>query len=123
MGEHLPLRRRPDRPSAIGPLKLLLAASLVVPALLFAAYAALTYQAAFRSAELALQRTAELAREHARRVLEAQDQVAQRVNDLVRAMSGPEISAAEAQLHAAMARIIAQLPGVNSVMLIGRDNH
>jgi two-component system NtrC family sensor kinase len=100
---------------------MLLAASLVVPALLLAAYAALTYQSAFDAARRDLQRTAEVAREHARKVLEAQDQVAERVNDLVRGMSDGEIRAAEQPLHATMARIIGQLPDVSSVMLIARD--
>jgi two-component system, NtrC family, sensor kinase len=109
--------------SAIRPLKVLLAASLIVPVLLFTLFAWYNYRAAFANAEKELQRASQLAGEHATRILEAQNQVAERVADLVRGMSDDAIKSEQLSLHKSVARIIGQLPDVSSVMIINRAGH
>ncbi len=107
--------------SAIGLLRLLVAASLIVPALLFAVISWMNYKSILDDANRELEQTSEVAREHASKAFEGQSQVVERVNDLVRSMDEPGAIAAEARLHDSMATIIAHLPQVQSVLLVAKS--
>jgi two-component system NtrC family sensor kinase len=107
--------------SPLGLLRLLLAASLLVPIGLFAGAAWLDYRAAMLNARNELLRSSETAREEASKVFDGQAQVADQVNDLVRGMDVAAIRQAQQTLHEAFARIVARLPEVQSVLLVGRD--
>jgi two-component system NtrC family sensor kinase len=109
--------------SAIGLLKLLLVASLLLPAALFALVAWYDYRATLEDARGELLRTSEVAREQAAKVFDAQSQAADQVNDLVHTLNDAEIRRSEAALHDAFARIVARLPQVQSVLLVSRDGH
>ena len=113
------LWRRED--SAIGPLRILLAASLIVPITLFVTFGWINYRSDFAAVRQDLIRTSQIAREHAIKVLEAQNEVADRVDDLIRGRTETEVSASEPALHDAMARIVSDLPDISSVMLINRS--
>jgi two-component system NtrC family sensor kinase len=107
--------------SAIGLLRLLLAATVVIPLLLFVGASWLDYRAAFGEAERDLQHISQVGREHAEKVFDGQNQVIERVADLVRGMAEPEIIRAEKTLHDEFARIVAHLAEVQSVLLAGAD--
>ena len=104
-------------PSSIGLLKLLLAASLLIPILLFVIAAWLNYKGVLASAERELLRTSEVAREQASRVFNGQSQVADRVNDLVAGLDAQTITASENSFHQAFAAIVGRLPEIQSVLL------
>ncbi len=109
---------RPTETSAIGLLKILLACSVVLPLVLFAIASWLNYQSAFSDAREELQRSSEVAREHAAKVFDGQSQVTDRVNDLVRGMNVETIQRSEQSLHDDFASIVARLPQVQSVLLV-----
>jgi two-component system NtrC family sensor kinase len=102
-------------------LRVLLAATLVVPALLFVIVSWLNYGAIVRDARQDLQRVSDVAREHAAKTFEGQSQVVERVNDLMRGLTEAEVTAEQEHLHQAMDAIIAHLPQVQSVLLASRS--
>ena len=107
--------------SAVGPLRVLLAASLVVPLVLFATFAWINYRSDIAEVRQELVRTSQIAREHAIKVLEAQNEVGARVDDLVRDRTETELRASEPAVHDALKEIAADLPDISSVMLIDRS--
>ena len=109
--------------SPIGLLRLLLAVSLVAPVLLFTGFGVISYRAAFDDARTDLRRTSEVAREHAAKVFDTHDLVTGQVAEILRALDDAGIRAAEAPLHAAMQRVIARLPQVESFVVIAADGH
>ncbi len=109
---------RPQKKSALGPLRLLLVASLVVPLLLFLLTSWLSYRAEMAEAVRDLERSSEVARENATRVFERQRDVADRVNDLVRDMSVADVLAGELPLHEQLAALVAHIPEIQSVLLV-----
>jgi two-component system, NtrC family, sensor kinase len=121
-GSIVPIRR-PEQESALGLLKVLLVASLVVPTLLFIGFSYITYWNAIDDTRRDLRRVSQIARENAVKVLATEVQVAARVNDLVRGMSTVEVRSSEASLHDTMARIVSSLPDISTVMIIGNDGH
>ncbi len=112
-----------SRRSPLGPVRVLVAASLLVPLLLFAIASWLNYRAALADATRELQHSSEVAREHAAKVFEGQSQVVDRVSDLVAGMDDAAVRASEQTLHQAFAGIVARLLHVQSVLLAGRDGH
>ncbi|MDR3538365.1 MAG: ATP-binding protein [Acetobacteraceae bacterium] len=106
--------------SAIGLLRVLLAASLIVPALLFVVISWVNYRSILNDANRELERTSEVAREHASKAFEGQSQAMERVNDLVRGTDEAAIVASEPRLHDSMAAIISHLPQVQSVLAISK---
>ena len=103
--------------SAIGLLRLLLAGCLVLPLLLFVLASWLNYRAATADAFRSMERTADVAREHAAKVFGWQSQVADHVADLVRDMTIADVVASEQRLHDAFASIVIRLPQVQGVLL------
>ena len=85
--------------SAIGLLRLLLAASLIVPALLFAVISWMNYRTVVHDANRELQRVSEVAREHVGKAFDDQGQVIERINDLVHGLDEAGITAAQERLH------------------------
>lgn len=85
-----------------------LAAAVMAPALLLGAAAWHAWEAAWRSAEAEVARTADAAAEYARRLLEAQLLRIERVNELLAGLSDEEIRAHEPALHEALRRIAAE---------------
>jgi len=107
--------------SASGPLRVLLAASVLLPTLLFVFSSWLNYRSAVQDAVRDLERTSEVAREHATKVFDGQAQVAERVNDLIRGLDADQIAGNEKRLHEALAGIVARLPQVQSVMVASAE--
>jgi two-component system NtrC family sensor kinase len=104
-------------------VRVLVAASLLVPLLLFGIASWLNYRQALADATRELQHGSEVAREHAAKVFEGQSQVVDRVNDLVSGMDDAAVRASEQMLHQAFAGIVSRLLHVQSVLLASRDGH
>jgi two-component system NtrC family sensor kinase len=109
--------------SAIGLLRFLLVASVVLPVALFVLAAWLNYRAAFAEAEQGVIRMSEVAHQHAAKVFDGQSQIVDRVSEIIRGLDAGAIRRSELPLHEAFARIVARLPQVQSVLLAGRDGH
>ena len=112
--------REPTR-SAIGLLKLLLAASLLIPIVLFVVVAWLNYHAAIASAERDLLRSSEVAREQATKIFDGQGHLAERVNDMLRGLGPDAIARSEKSFHDAFAALISRMPQVQSLLLASKS--
>lgn len=106
---------------AVGLLRVLLVLSIAGPVALFLVASWFTYRAAYQDAAHKLARTTEVAREHALKVFDTHRLVAAQVNELLGSMSDAEISSNEARLHAALHELIADLPQIESVLVVGKD--
>jgi two-component system NtrC family sensor kinase len=109
--------------TAVGMLRLLLAASVAVPALLFAVVATVDYRAAFAGAARDAIRTSEVACEHAAKVFDTHRLVADRAIDVLADLDDAAIERTEASLHDRFARLIQGLPQVQSFLVVGADGH
>jgi two-component system NtrC family sensor kinase len=103
--------------SAIGLLRVLLVASLLVPMTLFGVVSWLTYRAEIEEAEHDLSRTSEVAREHAEKIFDSQDQLAERINDLLRDTDANAVESNEKRWHDTLNGLTARLPHVASVLI------
>ncbi len=110
----------PDR-SAIGLLRTLLVATVVVPLLVFVIVSWLNYRAAFADATRDLMHSSEVAREQGAKAFDSQRDITDQVSDLVRGMDVAAIRRSELTLHEAFARVVARFPQVQSVLLAGAD--
>lgn len=108
---------------ASGLLRLLFAASLVVPAALSAIVAWTDYRTAYRDSMSDLARTAEVAREQAVRIFDIQRLVAERVRDMLDDLDTAVIVRTEAALHQRLVGMIADLPLVPSLAAIDAEGH
>ena len=110
-------------PSAIELLRVLLAASLLLPLMLFVFASWLNYRAAFAEATQDLLRTSEVAREQAAKVFDSEGQVIDRVNELLRGLDAAGARQQESDLHEAFERIVAHLPVIQSVLVADANGH
>ncbi|MFA6147716.1 MAG: PAS domain S-box protein [bacterium] len=105
----------PSIPSdKIRPYKILLAASLIVPLLLFAIIMWQDYRMEFHAAELEVLRTTEIFQQHALNVFETHQLVAERANDRLRGMSWEEIERS-GTIHAFLGKICTDYPQVQAI--------
>jgi two-component system NtrC family sensor kinase len=115
------LRLSAANASAIGLLRVLLAASLLVPAALFGTVTWLDYRSAIEDAEHDLQRTIEVASENAEKVFDSQAQLAERVNDLTSGLDANAVRASEEPLHDTLNAMVARLPHVASILIASKS--
>ncbi|MFC7477296.1 ATP-binding protein [Dankookia sp. GCM10030260] len=99
------------------------AAALLLPLLLLGANAWVGWQAAWRGAATELSRTADAAAEYATRVLAGYAFALGRIGDLVRGLPDAGITAREAELHAELHRILADLPQAEAGFVIDRHGY
>ncbi len=104
----------------LGPLRLLLAAVLVVPIVLFASAAWLDYRHAFGEAWTQLWRATDAVGEHALKVFETNELILDRLAEHVAGMSWDEIGRSE-ELHTYMEGIGKDVPHVATIGLIAPD--
>jgi two-component system NtrC family sensor kinase len=104
--------------SAVGPLRVLLVASLAVPALLLLVLAVIAYRAAFDESERDAIRTVDVAFEHAASVFDGERLVADRINDEIDELDDAAVRRNEAVLHVLFKRIVEDLEQVQSVLVL-----
>ncbi|HEX4043339.1 MAG TPA: ATP-binding protein [Xanthobacteraceae bacterium] len=96
-------------------------ASLVLPAALFI-YAALNdYRDVYAVADERIDRSLDVLQEQGLKAFETVDRIFPEVNEVLRGMSDDQIRADEATLTPRLQRIVAVMPQVQSIVLIGRD--
>ncbi|HEX4408081.1 MAG TPA: ATP-binding protein [Xanthobacteraceae bacterium] len=112
---------RTNRESAVRLLQLLMIASLVFPAALFA-YAALNdYDNVHAIADERIERSLDVLQEQALKVFGTVERIFPEVNEVVRGQSDAEIAAASPSLTPRLQRIVEVMPQVQSIALIGAD--
>jgi two-component system NtrC family sensor kinase len=114
---------RTERESAIRLLQLLMLASLVFPAALFAYASYNDYRDVYAAADERIDRSLDVQQEQALKVFQTVDRIFPEVDEVVRGMSDADIRAAQPSLTPRLERIVGVMPQVQSVLLIGRDGH
>jgi two-component system, NtrC family, sensor kinase len=112
---------RTERESAIRLLRILMLASLVVPAALFAYVSYNDYHDVYAVADERIDRSLDVLQEQALKVFGTVDRIFPEIDEVVRDMSDQQISAAQPGLTLRLQRIDAVMPEVQSINLIDRD--
>ncbi len=109
------------RDSAVRLLQLMMIASVVLPAALFGYASWFTYREVHAVADERLTRSLDVMQEQSLKVFETVDRTFAEVNEIVRGMSDDEICAAQPRLEPRLARIVAVMPQLYAILLVGRD--
>jgi two-component system NtrC family sensor kinase len=109
------------RESAVRLLKLMMVASLVLPAALYGYACWVSYRDIHAQADERIERSLDVQQEQALKVFETVDRTFAEVDEVVRDMSDDQIRAAQPTLHARLDRISGVMPQLQAIVLIGRD--
>jgi two-component system NtrC family sensor kinase len=109
------------RESAVRLLKLMMVASLVLPAALYAYASWVSYRDIHAEADERIDRSLDVMQEQALKVFETVDRTFAEVDEVVRGMSEDQMRAAQPALHARLERIAGVMPQLQAIVLIGRD--
>jgi len=116
----LPQRLRSPGPAGRA-LRWLLIAIVLLPIVMLLVGAWGTWRATWREAERDLRHTADAAAEFGLRTLSAYATAAGRVDAVLRGLSDAEITAREAELHAELKALVAELPQAEAAFVIDRN--
>jgi two-component system NtrC family sensor kinase len=111
------------RHAAIRLLKLMMVASVVLPAVLFAFAAWVSYRNFEGVADERIDRSLDILHEHALKVLQTIERTFAEIDEITREMSDDDIRLNEASLHARLKRIDDALPQVRGIAIMDRDGH
>jgi two-component system, NtrC family, sensor kinase len=107
----------------VATLRVLLAASVIIPLAVFAWAAFFGYRAEADAARDRITHTTDVAFEHAAKVFETHQLLLGQVEEMVRGLSERDILLREAELHDRLAAIVRDLPQVRDLAVVGRDGH
>src|SRR5689334_16445103 len=105
---------------ATGPLRAMLVAALVVPALLFAVGACESRTLRYREAEQKVRQQSVLLYEHAQQVMQGQELVLEQVNQRLQGLSWDEIRSSR-PLWEDLRRLVGQVSQVDAIFVLDRD--
>ena len=111
------------RHAAIRLLKLMMVASLVLPAVLFVFAATVSYRNFERVADERIDRSLDILHEHALKVLQTVERTFAEVNEIIRGMSDDDIRRNEGPLHTRLKQIDDALPQVQGIAIMDRNGH
>jgi two-component system, NtrC family, sensor kinase len=111
------------RESAVRLLKLMMVASLVLPAALYAYAGWVSYHDIHAEADERIDRSLEVMQEQALKVFETVDRTFSEVDEVVRGMSDEQMTAAQPVLHTRLERVAGVMPQLQAIVLIGSDGH
>jgi len=109
------------RETAIRLLLLMMIASVALPATLFVYASWVSYHEIHAVADERIRRSLDVMQEQALKVFQTVDRTFAEVNEIVRGMSDDEIRADAPQLHERLAGIVATMPQLYGIMLVGGD--
>ncbi len=111
------------RHAAIRLLKLMMAASVVLPIALFAFASYVNYRDMERSTDERIYRSLDILHEHALKVLQTVQRTFAEIDEVMRGMSDDDIRMNEHSLHARLAQIVKALPQLQGIVIIDRNGH
>ena len=111
------------RHAAIRLLKLMMVASLVLPAVLFAFAAWVSYRNFERVTDERIDRSLDILHEHALKVLQIVEVTFGEINAVTRGMSDDDIRLNEGPLHERLKKIADAAPQMQGIAIIDRDGH
>ena len=106
--------------AAIKMLKVLLAATLLLPLSLFCYASSLSYRNTFKAADERIDRSLEILHEHALKVFQSVEFSVVATEDMIRGLSDAEIRHNEQDLHLRLKKLDEALEVVESIWVIGR---
>jgi two-component system NtrC family sensor kinase len=104
-------------------LRALLAASIILPILIFGGIAWIAYQQHFEDARSRLEAMLGVVYEHASKVFETFELAARYTDEIFEDVSDAQIIASEAHYHARLKVLTDRLPQLRDVLVIDRDGH
>ncbi|MCF8476199.1 MAG: response regulator [Pseudolabrys sp.] len=111
------------RHAAIRLLKLMMVASIVLPAVLFAFAATISYRNFQSVTDERIDRSLDILNEHALKVLQTLERAFSEINEVERGMSDDEIRLNEGPLHERLGKIVEALPQLRGIAIMDRDGH
>lgn len=102
-------------------LQWMMAASLALPIALFVFASTISYTSTSDTADREIERTLDVAHEHALKVFETIDRSLAEINEVVRGLSDDAIRAREPALHRRLKRLADSLPQLKSAWIFGAD--
>ncbi|HZD89926.1 MAG TPA: ATP-binding protein [Pseudolabrys sp.] len=111
------------RHAAIRLLKLMMVASLVLPAVLFAFAAWTSYRSIQHVTDDRIDRSLDILHEHALKVLQTLQRTVAEIDEITRGMSDDYIRANEITLHERLKKIVDALPQLQGITIIDRTGH
>jgi two-component system, NtrC family, sensor kinase len=112
---------RSARQSAIRLLQLMMVASVVLPALLFAFAAWLNYRHEHDLADDRIERSLDILHEHTLKVFQTVERAIAEVDEILRGMADDDIRSDQPRLHERLKRIVEAMPQLRAIFLIDRD--
>jgi two-component system NtrC family sensor kinase len=111
------------RHAAIRLLKLMMVASLVLPAVLFGFAAWVSYRSVEHVTDERIDRSLDILHEHALKVLQTVERSFAEIDEVLRGKSDDDIRQTETALHERLKRIVEALPQLQGIAILGRDGH
>ena len=111
------------RHAAIRLLKLMMVASLVLPAVLFAFASWVSYRNIARETDDRIDRSLDIMHEHALKVLQTIQVAFGEIDEITRAMSDDDIRRNEVPLHTKLLKIVNELPQLQGIAILDRDGY
>src|SRR5262249_35975638 len=112
---------RSARQSAVRLLQLMMVASIVLPAVLFAFASWVNYRHTQEVADERIERSLDILNEHALKVFETVERAIAEVDEILRGLSDQEIRAQEEKLHQRFRQIVAAMPQLQAIIVTDRD--
>ncbi|MGH6684814.1 MAG: ATP-binding protein, partial [Pseudolabrys sp.] len=111
------------RHAAIRLLKLMMVASLVLPVVLFAFAATVSYRNFERVSDERIDRSLDILHEHALKVLQTIERTFAEIDEITRGMSDDDIRLNEGRLRNRLKRIVDALPQLQGIAIMDRNGH
>src|SRR5436190_7207632 len=111
------------RQAAVRVLQLMMVASLVLPAALFAWASWLNYRHEYAIADERIDRLLDILHEHTLKVFQTVERTIAEVDEVVRDMSDEAIRGDQPRLHDRLTRIVDALPQLRAIFLIDHNGH
>jgi two-component system, NtrC family, sensor kinase len=111
------------RHAAIRLLKLMMVASVVLPAVLFAFASWVSYRNIAAETDDRIDRSLDILHEHALKVLQTVQVTFGEIEEIIRGMSDDDIRRNEGPLHARLLAIVNALPQLQGIVIIDRTGH
>jgi two-component system, NtrC family, sensor kinase len=104
-------------------LQWMMAASLALPIALFVFAAAISFSSTRDAADRQIERTLDVAQEHALKVFETIDRSLSEINEIVRGIPDAEIKSREEALHLRLRQLVSSLPQMKSAWIFDAQGH
>ncbi|HEY7302013.1 MAG TPA: ATP-binding protein [Xanthobacteraceae bacterium] len=109
------------RQSAVRLLQLMMIASIILPAVLFAFGAKLNYSQAQAAADERIERSLDILHEHALKVFQTVERAIAEVDEMLRGLSDQEIREQEPRIDERLQQIVAEMPQLQDIFILDRN--